>query len=34
MEFRNLWPVQAAIDTIPQTHEINDDLAPYNYRSY
>lgn len=32
-DFRNLWPVQAAMDTITQTYEINADLDSYNYRS-
>ncbi|KAK0730211.1 glycoside hydrolase family 2 protein [Lasiosphaeris hirsuta] len=30
----NLWPVQAAIDTINQTYEINSDLDSYNYRAH
>lgn len=30
----SLWNVQAAIDTINQTYEINEDLKSYNYRSH
>ncbi|KAK7991617.1 Glycoside hydrolase- family 2- N-terminal [Apiospora saccharicola] len=30
----NLWKVQAAIDTINQTYEIDTDLEAYNYRGH
>ncbi|KAJ4394450.1 hypothetical protein N0V93_003668 [Gnomoniopsis smithogilvyi] len=30
----HLWNVQAAIDTINQTYEINENLESYNYRSH
>ncbi|KAF4122757.1 Beta-galactosidase/beta-glucuronidase [Geosmithia morbida] len=29
----HLWNVQAAIDSIPETYEMNEDLDSYNYRS-
>lgn len=29
-----MWNVQAAIDTINQTYEINENLAAYNYRAH
>lgn len=29
----SLWNVQEAIDTIPETYEINEDLESYNYRA-
>ncbi|KAK0716837.1 glycoside hydrolase superfamily [Lasiosphaeria miniovina] len=31
---QHLWPVQAAIDTIPQTYEVHADLESFNYRSH
>lgn len=31
---RSLWNVQAAIDTINQTYEVNIDLEAYNYRAH
>ncbi|KAG9251333.1 glycoside hydrolase superfamily [Emericellopsis atlantica] len=33
VSIEHLWNVQAAIDTIPETYEINEDLASYSYRS-
>lgn len=30
----NLWPVQAALDSITETYEINADLDSYNYRTH
>lgn len=30
----SLWNVQAAIDTINQTYEVNIDLEAYNYRAH
>lgn len=30
----SLWNVQAAIDTINQTYEVNIDLDAYNYRAH
>lgn len=29
----SLWNVKQAIDSIPETYEINEDLDSYNYRS-
>lgn len=29
----SLWNVKEAIDTIPETYEINEDLESYNYRA-
>jgi hypothetical protein len=33
-ELKNLWPVQKAINSIPETYELNEDLDAYNYRSH
>ncbi|KFA46840.1 hypothetical protein S40293_05569 [Stachybotrys chartarum IBT 40293] len=33
VSIENLWNVQAAIDTIDQTYELNADLESYNYRA-
>ncbi|KAK3336311.1 family 2 glycoside hydrolase [Cercophora scortea] len=33
-ETENLWPLQQAIDSIPQTYELNADVAAFNYRAH
>jgi hypothetical protein len=30
----SLWNVQQAIDSIPETYEINEDLETYNWRAH
>jgi hypothetical protein len=34
VSIENLWNVQAAINTIPETYEIDEDLDTWNYRAH